>query len=115
MLRVQENPGIVERAAPNAHSRAAGFIDHVPGRFAGGYVSISNHRDVLDRLRYGANPGKIDPPGKALLPGASVNKDRCNSHTFQGARQLGGGDALIVPAESHFGSNGDFYRLDHSL
>ena len=115
MFCVRKNPRIVKCAAPDAHAGATGPVYHDLRRFGRDYVAVPNHRNPSDGLHHRGNPLKIDAASKTLLARASMNENRRHTHVFEGASQLRGGDIFIIPAQPHFGRDGNFHRLHHAF
>src|ERR1051326_4018183 len=115
MERMLENPGIVKSAAANAHTGAAGFLEHPFGGFGGGDVAVSNDRDALHCFNDSTNAFEIDGAAKSLLTGAAVDEDGSYAHRLESPSQIGRCQVFIVPAETHLGGDGNFDRVDHAF
>jgi hypothetical protein len=68
----------------------------------------------LDCLHDRADAGKIDRAAEALLARAAVDKNRGDAGVFEHAGQIGSGEVVVVPAETHFGGDGNFDSLHHA-
>src|SRR5713101_5889123 len=64
MPRVPEDPGIVERAAPDAHSGAAGLLKHHFRRCRTDHIAIADHRNGSDRRHHRPDAGRLTVPPK---------------------------------------------------
>ena len=105
MIGVLENPRVVKRTSACAHPVAAGGVHHVPGRFRCGNISIADHRDILCRLDHLADAREIHRPGETLFACPPVNENRRRADIFEHAHQVGCGDVVVIPAETHLGRN----------
>src|SRR5262249_25065027 len=110
-----EDPGVVEGAAADAHAGAAGFGEHFLGGFGGDDVAVANDGNCFDGLDDGADAGKVHGAAKTLFARAAVDEDGGDADVFEGAGEVGCGDVLVVPAEAHFGGDGDFDGVDHAF
>ena len=108
-----ENPRIVERASTDAHAGAARLRDHVTRGLGRGDVAVADDGDAADGCDDGADTGEVDGAGEALRAGAAVHKDCGDAGVFEDAREVGGGEVVVVPAEPHLGGDGDFHGVDH--
>ncbi len=110
---VPENPRVIERAATDADRGAAGAIEHHLRGLWRRDVAVANHGRAFQRLHDGADAGEVHRAAETLLSGASVDRDGGDAGIFEGASEVGRGEVFIVPAEPHFGGDGDFHGADH--
>ncbi len=114
MGRAAKNPRIVERAATDAHAGTTGFVEHVFRGDRRRDVAVADDGDGFHRLHDRPDASEIDATGEALRAGAAVNEDRGDADAFEHAREFGRGEIVFVPAEAHFGGDGNFYGVDHA-
>ena len=62
-----------------------------------------------------ADAGEIHRAAKTLFARPAMNKNRGDTGVFQRARQIRRGEIVIVPAEAHFGGDGNFHGVDHAF
>ena len=110
-----ENPRIVKRAAPDAHARAAGFIEHLLRGLRRGHVAVADDGNVLHGLHDGANTGQIHRAAETLLARPAMNKNRGDTGVFERAREVRRGQVFIIPAKPHLGGDGNFHGVDHAF
>ena len=110
-----EDPGVVEGAAADADARAAGFVEHLFGGFGGDDVAVADDGNAFDGLDDGADAGKVHRAAEALFARAAVDENGGDADVFEGTGEVGRGEVLVVPAEAHFGGDGDFNGVDHAF
>src|ERR1043166_3155768 len=103
MGRVVKNPWIVKGPTPNANASATRAVEHRFGGLGRGNVTVPDDWNPSNRLDHFRNPGKIHRSAEPLLTGAAVNENGCDANIVEGAGQIGSGDVLVVPSETHFG------------
>ncbi len=113
--RVLEDPGVVEGAAADADAGAAGLVEHHFRGLGSGDIAVADDGDGFEGLHDGADAGQADRAGESLRAGAAMDEDGGDAGVFERARQVRGGDVVVVPAEAHLGRNGDLHCLDHAF
>src|SRR5690606_9890803 len=103
-----------ERPATDAPAGAAGRLEHVAGGLRGGHIAIADDGNGVHGLDHGADAVEVDAPGKALGASATVHENGRDAGVLQDAREVGGGEILFVPAETHLGGYGNVHGLDHA-
>ena len=114
MRRAPENPRVVERAAADAHARAARRFEHVLGCDRRGDVAVADDGDRPHRGDHRADAGEVHRAGKALGARPSVHEDRGHADVLEHAREVRCGQVVVVPAEPHLRGHGNPHRLDHA-
>jgi hypothetical protein len=114
MPGVPENPRIVKRAAPDAHARAACFLEHHFGRLRRGDVAIADDGNARTACTTARMPARLTVPPKTLLARAAMHKNRRRARVFQRARQVRRRQVFVVPAQPHFGGDRNFHRVHHA-
>src|SRR5438270_840730 len=112
--RSSENPRIIKRAAADAHAGTTGFIEHFFCRLRGDDIAVADDRDAFDGFDDFADAGEVDGAAKALFAGAAMDEDGGDAGVLERAGEVGGGQVCVVPAEAHFGGDGNFDGVDHA-
>ena len=111
---VLENPRVVKRSAANGHTCAASGLQHVFGRLSGGDIAVAHHWQVGHGFDHAADAFELYGAVKTLRARAAVDENGGTTGIGQGAGELGRGDVVVIPAETHLGGNWDFECLDHA-
>src|SRR2546426_117657 len=112
MLRVPENPRVVECAAADADGGAAGLVEHAFGGARRGNVAVAGHGDS-DRFHNGADADEVDAATETLLAGATVYGDRRRAGVFERTGEFRRGEVVVVPTEPHLAGDRDMNRGYH--
>src|ERR1700728_580933 len=90
--RMLENPWIVKRPSANAHTRAAGLVEHHLGGLRRGNIAIADDGNLLYGLNHGADAVEFYLTGETLLARAAVNENCRDASVFQCAGEIGRGE-----------------------
>src|SRR6185295_4248466 len=74
MPRLGKDPRVVKRAAPNAHTRTTGLLNHHLRGFRCCDVAIADNGNAAHRLRHRTNAGEIHRATKTLFARAAMDK-----------------------------------------
>ena len=91
--RPLENPRIIKRAAPNAHARATGFVQHHFRGLRRHDVAIADDGNIFYGFNHFADASQIYRAAKTLFACATVNKNRRDAGIFQRSTTRPGADA----------------------
>jgi len=116
---VAEEPGADECAAADHDAGAAGVFDHVAGVFGGSDVAVADDGDALDAGDDLGDAVEAGLTGEFHGGGAAVDGDEADADIFEAAREVGGDDGGVIPAEAEFAGEGraeeaGFDLFDHA-
>ena len=110
---MKKDPRVIEGAATDTDAGATGDINHVFGGFRRGDIAIADHRDGFYSFHDRTYSVEIDSPTKPLLASAAMHENGSDSYILQSSRQIRSCQVLIIPAETHFGSDRNPDGIDH--
>jgi hypothetical protein len=79
-----------------------------------GDVAVADDGNAADGPHDCGDAGQVDRAAEALLARAAMHENRGRARVFQDARQVRRRQILIIPAQAHFGGDGNFDGLDHA-